>query len=65
MSLVREIQVKFRMTPQERELLEEKMTLAGTGSKGHSFKAYQLDHNATVILIELRRHFSMLRNRLK
>ena len=34
MSLAREVQVKFRMTRQERELLEEKMALAGTVNMG-------------------------------
>ena len=34
MSLAREVQIKFRMTRQERELLEEKMALAGTVNMG-------------------------------
>ena len=43
MSLAREVQVKFRMTRQERELLEEKMTLAGTANMGAYLRKMAID----------------------
>ena len=43
MSLAREVQVKFRMTRQERELLEEKMALAGTANMGAYLRKMAID----------------------
>ena len=43
MSLAREVQVKFRMTRQERELLEEKMALAGTVNMGAYLRKMAID----------------------
>lgn len=62
MSLVREIQVKFRMTPQERKLLEEKMALAGTVNMGAYLRKMAIDgYVLRLDLPELREMISLLR----
>lgn len=63
MSLVREIQVKFRMTPQERELLEEKMTLVGIANMGAYLRKMAIDgYVLRLDLPELREMISLLRH---
>ena len=62
MSLAREIQVKFRMTRQERELLEEKMALAGTVNMGAYLRKMAIDgYVLRLDLPELREMISLLR----
>ena len=62
MSLAREIQVKFRMTRQERELLEEKMALAGTTNMGAYLRKMAIDgYVLRLDLPELREMISLLR----
>ena len=62
MSLAREIQVKFRMTRQERELLEEKMALAGTANMGAYLRKMAIDgYVLRLDLPELREMISLLR----
>ena len=62
MSLVREIQVKFRMTRQERELLEEKMALAGTANMGAYLRKMAIDgYVLRLDLPEIREMISLLR----
>ena len=62
MSLAREIQVKFRMTRQERELLEEKMVLAGTSNMGAYLRKMAIDgYVLRLDLPELREMISLLR----
>ena len=62
MSLAREVQVKFRMTQQERELLEEKMALAGTANMGAYLRKMAIDgYVLRLDLPELREMISLLR----
>lgn len=62
MSLAREIQVKFRMTRQERELLEEKMALAGTVNMGAYLRKMAIDgYVLRLDLPELREMIFLLR----
>ena len=62
MSLAREVQVKFRMTRQERELLEEKMALAGTVNMGAYLRKMAIDgYVLRLDLPELREMISLLR----
>lgn len=62
MSLAREVQVKFRMTRQERELLEEKMALAGTTNMGAYLRKMAIDgYVLRLDLPELREMISLLR----
>ena len=62
MSLAREIQVKFRMNRQERELLEEKMALAGTTNMGAYLRKMAIDgYVLRLDLPELREMVSLLR----
>ena len=62
MSLAREVQVKFRMTRQERELLEEKMELAGTSNMGAYLRKMAIDgYVLRLDLPELREMVSLLR----
>ena len=62
MSLAREIQVKFRMTRQERELLEEKMALAGTVNMGAYLRKMAIDgYVLRLDLPELREMVALLR----
>ena len=62
MSLAREVQVKFRMTQQERELLEEKMALAGTVNMGAYLRKMAIDgYVLRLDLPELREMISLLR----
>ena len=62
MSLAREVQVKFRMTRQERELLEEKMALAGTTNMGAYLRKMAIDgYVLRLNLPELREMISLLR----
>lgn len=62
MSLAREIQVKFRMTRQERKLLEEKMALAGTTNMGAYLRKMAIDgYVLRLDLPELREMISLLR----
>ena len=62
MSLAREVQVKFRMTRQERELLEEKMALAGTVNMGAYLHKMAIDgYVLRLDLPELREMISLLR----
>ena len=62
MSLAREVQVKFRMTRQERELLEEKMALAGTTNMGAYLRKMAIDGYVLQLdLPELREMISLLR----
>ena len=62
MSLAREVQVKFRMTQQERELLEEKMALAGTTNMGAYLRKMAIDgYVLRLDLPELREMISLLR----
>ena len=62
MSLVREIQVKFRMTRQERKLLEEKMALAGTVNMGAYLRKMAIDgYVLRLDLPELREMVALLR----
>lgn len=62
MSLAREIQVKFRMTRQERELLEEKMALAGTVNMGAYLRKMVIDgYVLRLDLPELREMIFLLR----
>ena len=62
MSLAREVQVKFRMTRQERELLEEKMALAGTVNMGAYLLKMAIDgYVLRLDLPELREMISLLR----
>lgn len=62
MSLAREVQVKFRMTRQERELLEEKMVLAGTTNMGAYLRKMAIDgYVLRLDLPELREMISLLR----
>ena len=63
MSLAREVQVKFRMTRQERELLEEKMALAGTTNMGAYLRKMAIDgYVLRLNLPELREMISLLRH---
>ena len=62
MSLAREVQVKFRMTRQERELLEEKMALAETTNMGAYLRKMAIDgYVLRLDLPELREMISLLR----
>ena len=62
MSLAREIQVKFRMNRQERELLEEKMALAGTTNMGAYLRKLAIDgYVLRLDLPGLREMISLLR----
>lgn len=62
MSLARDVQVKFRMTRQERELLEEKMALAGTTNMGAYLRKMAIDgYVLRLDLPELREMISLLR----
>ena len=62
MSLAREVQIKFRMTRQERELLEEKMALAGTTNMGAYLRKMAIDgYVLRLDLPELREMISLLR----
>ena len=62
MSLAREVQVKFRMTRQERELLEEKMALVGTTNMGAYLRKMAIDgYVLRLDLPELREMVSLLR----
>ena len=62
MSLAREVQVKFRMTRQERELLEEKMALVGTTNMGAYLRKMAIDgYVLRLDLPELREMLSLLR----
>lgn len=58
MSLAREVQVKFRMTRQERELLEEKMALAGTVNMGAYLRKMTID--GYVLRLDLPEHREMI-----
>ena len=61
MSLAREVQVKFRMTRQERELLEEKKALAGTVNMGAYLRKMAIDgYVLRLDLPELREMISLL-----
>ena len=62
MSLVREIQVEFRMTRPERELLEEKVALAGTANMGAYLRKMAIDGLIVKLdMPELREMISLLR----
>ena len=58
----REIQLKFRVTPEERELIEQKMTQLGTNNMAAYLRKMAIDGDAVNLeLPELREMVSLLR----
>ena len=58
----REIQLKFRVTPEERELIEQKMTQLGTNNMAAYLRKMAIDGYAVNLeLPELREMVSLLR----
>ena len=58
----REVQLKFRVTPEERQIIEQKMTLLGTSNMAAYLRKMAIDgYIVNLDLPELRELISLLR----